>query len=132
MNSYRIYNLPEPVLEHEAARKGDMDKTIATANEILSKTEAERMLAELAKREAQLAAANAKNSEVATNKNIEVSVAILQAAAKNSFYHYKTKAEAQAASIPDNSFVQVFKDESMDNSNIIYKKKVVPLYSKLI
>lgn len=124
MNSKRIYNLPEPVLDHEAARKVDMETTKAYAEELLNKTEDAKDKAEKARDEAIKAESSAKNSADKAEKEAQLGISFLEAASKGQFRYFRTKAEAVSATIPDDYFVQVFVDETRGDRNVIYKKEV--------
>lgn len=121
MNSKRIYNLPEPVLDHEAARFKDLKEVKNEANSILNDTLAAKNASEKARDESVEAAANAKTSELISNKNVDLSLEILESVSKSGFHYFRTKVDAEAFSFQEGEFAQVFEDETNQKRNTIYK-----------
>lgn len=121
MNEKRIYNLPEPVLDHEAARFKDLKEAKSEVNSVLDKTLQAQKGAENARDRAETAAASAKNSEIITNKNVDLSLEILESVSKGGFHYFRTKAQAEAFSFQEGEFAQVFEDETNKYRNTIYR-----------
>lgn len=113
-NGMRVYNLPVPVLDNEAARFKEVKDAVFIANSTLAQS--------IAARNAALAAAiAAQNSANVVEENIQLAIEIGNSIAANDFFRFSSKAAAVGASLDNGQFAEVFIDESVGNSHTIYE-----------